>query len=269
MKTRNALGLTAALSVLSALAAGVGYDDTPQIPGQKWKVHDKTRPNPPIVTPAATFSHNAPAPSDATVLFNGTDLSAWKSAGKTEAPKWKVENGYFEVVKGGGDIETKEQFGDFQLHIEWAAPKEIRGESQGRGNSGIFMHGRHEVQVLDVYNNKTYADGQAGGLYGMWPPLQNAMKPPGEFNSYDIIFEAAKWDTAGNLTRQAAVTVIQNGIVLHHKQNFNGPTGHRNVPANTPYNGRGGIRLQDHGDSVRFRNIWIRPLGEYDRPETH
>lgn len=269
MKTRNALGLTAALSVLSALAAGVGYDNTPQIPGQKWKVHDKTRPNPPIVTPAATFSHNAPAPSDATVLFNGTDLSAWKSAGKSDAPKWKVENGYFEVVKGGGDIETKEQFGDFQLHIEWAAPKEIRGESQGRGNSGIFMHGRHEVQVLDVYNNKTYADGQAGGLYGMWPPLQNAMKPPGEFNSYDIIFEAAKWDTAGNLTRQAAVTVIQNGVVLHHKQNFNGPTGHQNVPVNTPYNSRGGIRLQDHGDSVRFRNIWIRPLGEYDRPETH
>lgn len=266
MKIRTALGLTAVLSVLTALAAGVGYDDTPQIPGQKWKVHDKTRPNPPIVTPSATFSHGAPAPADATVLFDGKDLNAWK--GKDGAAQWKVEGGYFEVVKGMGDIETKEQFGDFQLHIEWAAPKEVKGESQGRGNSGIFMHGRHEVQVLDVYNNKTYSDGQAGGLYGMWPPLCNAMKPPGEFNSYDIIFEAAKWDAAHNLIRQASVTVIQNGVVLHHKQQFNGPTGHRNVPANTPYNSMGGIRLQDHGDAVRFRNIWIRPLGEYDRPES-
>ena len=131
------------------------------------------------------------------------------------------------------------------------------------------IRGGDEVQVLDVYNNKTYADGQAGGLYGMWPPLQNAMKAPGEFNTYDIIFESAQWDTAGNLTRQASVTVIHNGVVLHHKQQFTGPTGHRNVLPNTPYSGMGGIRLQDHGDAVRYRNIWIRPLGEYDRPETH
>ena len=267
MKTRTLAGLAATFSVLTALSSGVGYDDTPQIPGQKWKVHDKTRPNPPVVTPGATFSHGATAPADATVLFDGKDLSAWK--GKDGPADWKVENGYFEVVKGAGDIQTKAQFGDCQLHIEWASPSSPKGDSQDRGNSGIFLHGRHEVQVLDVFNNKTYADGQAGGLYGMWPPLANAMKPPGEFNSYDIIFEAAKWDLAGNLSKQASVTVIHNGVVLHHKQQFTGPTGHRNVLPNTPYNGLGPIRLQDHGNPVRYRNIWIRALGEYDRPETH
>jgi hypothetical protein len=256
-----------ALAAASAFAAGVGYDDTPVIPGQKWKVHDKNRPNPPIVEPGATFSHQAPAPADATVLFDGKDLSKWK--GKDGDAKWKVENGYFEVAKGEGDIQTKESFANFQLHIEWAAPNPPKGDSQGRGNSGIFLHNRYEVQVLDVYNNKTYADGQAGGLYGMWPPLQNAMKKPGEWNTYDIIFEGPQFDAEGKVTKKAAVTILHNGVVLQHKQEYNGPTGHRNVMNYVKYDGTGPIRLQDHGDPVRFRNIWIRPLGEYDRPETH
>ncbi len=253
------------LASLAALATGVGYDDTPQIPGQKWKVHDKNRPNPPTVIPAATFSHNAAAPSDATVLFDGKDLSKWKSG--SDPAKWTVADGVFMVTKGAGDIETREKFGDFQLHIEWSAPTPPKGDSQGRGNSGIFLHGLYEIQVLDVYENKTYADGQAGGIYGQWPPLRNAIKKPGEWNSYDIIFEGPRFDAAGTVTRKASVTVIHNGVVLQHRQEFNGPTGHRNVPKYAAYDSTGPIRLQDHGDPVRYRNIWIRPLGTYDQPE--
>ncbi len=266
---RNAVRLIPlAIATATAFAAGVGYEDTPQIPGQKWKVHDKNRPNPPVVAPGETFSHQAPAPADATVLFDGKDLSKWQGGKDGKAP-WKVENGYFEVVKGTGDIQTKEKFANFQLHFEWSAPNPPKGDSQGRGNSGLFLHGLYEVQVLDVYNNKTYADGQAGGLYGMWPPLQNAMKKPGEWNTYDVIFEGPLFGDDGKVTRKASVTVIHNGVVLHHKQEFNGPSGHRNTPNYFKYDGTGPIRLQDHGDPVRFRNIWIRPLGEYDRPETH
>jgi hypothetical protein len=253
------------LSQLAAVAAGVGYDDTPQIPGQSWKVHDKNRPNPPIVTPGATFSHLAPAPSDAQVLFDGKDLSQWKSGGGPA--KWTVADGNFVVTKGAGDIETKQKFGDFQLHIEWSAPNPPKGDSQGRGNSGIFLHGLYEVQVLDVYQNKTYADGQAGGLYGQWAPLKNAMVKPGEWNAYDIIFEGPRFDAAGAVTRKASVTVLHNGVLLHHRQEFIGPSGHRNVPLYKAYDSTGPIRLQDHGDPVRFRNIWIRPLGQYDQPE--
>jgi Domain of Unknown Function (DUF1080) len=254
------------LATASVFAAGVGYEDTPQIPGQKWKVHDKNRPNPPIVQPGASFSHQAPPPADAIVLFDGKDLSKWKG-GKDGIPSWKVENGYFEVVKGTGDIQTKEKFGNFQLHFEWSAPNPPKGESQGRGNSGLFLHGLYEIQVLDVYNNKTYADGQAGGLYGVWPPLQNAMKKPGDWNTYDLAFEGPLFDGEGKVTRKASVTLIHNGVVLHHKQEFIGPSGHRSVPVYKKYDGTGPIRLQDHGDPVRFRNIWIRPLGVYDRPE--
>jgi len=258
--------LPLAIATATAFAAGVGYDNTPQIPGQKWKVHDKNRPNPPIVEPGESFSHQAPAPADAVVLFDGKDLSKWKGGKDGKAP-WKVENGYFEVVKGTGDIQTQEKFKDFQLHFEWSAPNPPKGESQGRGNSGLFLHGLYEVQVLDVYNNKTYADGQAGGLYGMWPPLHNAMKKPGQWNTYDVIFEGPLFDTEGKVTRKASVTVIHNGVALHHKQEFNGPSGHQNTPKYFKYDGTGPIRLQDHGDPVRFRNIWIRSLGEYDQPE--
>jgi hypothetical protein len=261
MKTPLAL-LGFSLATLALHGAGVGYTDTPKIPGQNWLVHDKARPNPPVVTPGESFSQLAAAPSDATVLFDGKDLSKWAGG-----DKWKVENGYFEIVKDGGQITTKEKFGDFQLHLEWAAPNPPKGESQGRGNSGVFLHGRYEVQVLDAYQNKTYADGQAGALYGMWPPLRNAMKKPGEWNAYDIIFEGPKFDAAGKVTKKANVTVLHNGVVLHHKQEFNGPSGHRNTPEYQAYDGTGPISLQDHGDPVRFRNVWIRPLGVYDQPE--
>jgi Domain of Unknown Function (DUF1080) len=251
-----------ALSASAAFAQGVGYTDTPQIRGQKWLVHDKNRPNPPVVTPGATFSHGAPAPSDATVLFDGSNLDAWVSDAGT-APEWKIENGYAQVG-GKGGIRTKQEFGDYQLHIEWAPPAEVKGESQGRGNSGVFMHGRFEVQVLDSYENKTYADGQAGGIYGQWPPLVNPIKKPGEWNSYDIVFEAPHFDADGKLTKPAYVTVFFNGVCVHNRKEINGPTDHRATNPYKAYSGKGPIALQNHGNPTRYRNIWIRPLGEYN-----
>jgi hypothetical protein len=263
MKRIPLLSLGALLVSTAAFAQGVGYTDTPQIRGQKWKVHDKDRPNPPTVKPAPTFSHGAPAPGDATVLFDGSDFAKWERDGGG-APKWKIEHGYMEVVGKSGGIRTKDQWGDAQLHIEFATPTKPEGESQGRGNSGVFFHGQFEIQVLDSHNNKTYADGQAGALYGQWPPLANAIKGPGEWNSYDIVFEAPKFDADGKLTKPAYATVILNGVVLHNRKELNGPTNHRATDPYKAYSGKGGISLQDHGNPTRFRNIWIRPLGEYN-----
>jgi hypothetical protein len=244
----------------------LGYTNTPVIAGQKWRVHDPDRPRPRLVTPGATFSDQAPAPADATVLFDGKDLSQWQSD-KGGPARWKVAEGYMEVTPKTGQIETKAEFGDFQLHLEFATPAQVKGNSQGRGNSGIFLHGRYELQILDVYENLTYPDGQTGGIYGQYPPLVNPIKPPGTWQTYDIIFEAPRFDTEGRLLKKASVTALLNGVVVQHKQEYLGPTKHREV---TSYDGvtssRGPIALQDHGDLVRFRNIWIRPLGEHDRP---
>lgn len=250
---------------LSAIADGVGFKDTPFLPGNKWRVHDADRPVPREVTPAETFSQGAKPPSDAVVLFDGKDLSQWRrDAGEA---RWKVENGYMEVVKDSGTIRTKDEFGDFQLHLEFASPEKVSGDSQGRGNSGVILHGRYEVQVLDSYHNPTYPDGQTGAMYGQYPPLVNAVKKPGEWQSYDIIFESDRYDGDGKLVKPASVTVILNGVVLHHKQAYLGPVRHKEVAsygkAREP---RGPIVLQDHGNPVRFRNIWIRNLGEYDKP---
>jgi hypothetical protein len=258
--------LTFSVQSLCAADAPVGYKDTPIIPGQSWRVHDPDRPHPKVVTSGATFSHNAAAPSDATVLFDGKDLSKWKNNKGGEAT-WKVENGYMQVAPKAGDISTKEEFGDFQLHLEFATPEKVEGHSQGRGNSGIFLHGIYEMQVLDCYENPTYADGQAGALYGQYPPLVNPIKKPGEWQSYDIIFEAPQFDKEGKLIKKANVTSILNGVVVQHKKEYMGPSKHKEVSS---YDGikssRGPIGLQDHGNPMRFRNIWIRPLGEYDKP---
>jgi hypothetical protein len=260
-------GLTLAISFPTLRAAEpVGYTDTPIIPGTKWHVHDPDRPRPRVITPGETFSHTAPAPSDAVVLFDGKDLSQWQSD-KGNAAEWKVENDYFEVVKGKGSIRTKAEFEDFQLHIEFATPAKVLSNSQGRGNSGVFLLGIYEVQVLDNYDNLTYPDGQCGSLYAQYPPLANACKPPSQWQSYDIIFEAPRWDESGKQIKKACVTVIHNGVVLHHRQEFMGTSGHKEV-ANYDRTkaSRGPISLQDHGNPMRFRNIWIRPLGEYDKP---
>ncbi len=237
----------------------LGYDDTPILPGLPYHVHDPKRPHPPVVTPAA---QPGGAPSDAIVLFDGKDLAWWTVARRP----WKLENGYFEVVPGAGDLATKEKFGDVQLHIEWAAPAEVRGTSQNRENSGIFLQGRYEVQVLDSYQNPTYADGQAGALYGQWPPLVNATRKPGEWQAYDIFFEAPKFEN-GKLVKPAYATVILNGVLLHNHKELMGPTLHRQLAHYAPQPEEDSLVLQDHQQPVRYRNIWIRRLAPYDQPE--
>jgi hypothetical protein len=230
----------------------VGYKDTPLLPGGRWHVHDGDRPPPPVVTAEGC----GVAPSDAIVLFDGHDLSAWKSGDKPAA--WKVENGYAEV-NGSGNIETRAAFGDCQLHIEWAEPEKVEGESQGRGNSGVFLMGAYEVQVLDSFDNRTYADGQCGALYGQEPPLVNVCKKSGEWQSYDILFRAPRFE-GQKLIAPALVTVLQNGVVLHHASEFLGATAHRALAKYTPHPAQAPLALQDHGNPVRYRNIWIRKL---------
>jgi hypothetical protein len=241
-----------------ASAASLGYTNTPMLPGGKWHVHDPNRPMAPVVTPGTNFSLGAPAPADAVVLFDGKDLSQW--FGDRGPATWKVENGYMETVRGSRDIHTTNEFGSFQLHIEFATPTMAIGNSQGRGNSGVFLHGRFEIQVLDNNDNRTYADGACGAVYGQFPPLANACKKPGEWQSYDIVFEAPQWDENKQLVKPAFVTIIQNGILVQNHQEILGNTGHQVLGKYSPYSGRGVIGLQDHANPVRYRNIWIRPL---------
>jgi hypothetical protein len=230
----------------------VGYSDTPMLPGQKWRVHDIDRPMPAVVTPGVG---SAP-PNDAVVLFDGRDLSQWKSGDKPAA--WKVEGGYAEV-NGTGNIETRERFGDCQLHLEWASPANAESNSQGRGNSGVFLMGRYEIQVLDSFENRTYSDGSAASLYGQFPPLVNACRPPGEWQSYDILFRAPRFE-GERLVSPGMVTVLHNGVVVHHAQEFLGGTRHREVATYASHPPTGPIALQDHGNPVRYRNIWVRKL---------
>ncbi|MBL8209279.1 MAG: DUF1080 domain-containing protein [Bryobacterales bacterium] len=242
----------------------VGYRDTPVLPGQKWKVHDIDRPRPRQVTPGAT--PGAP-PSDAIVLFGGKDLSQWENVrkGETSPAAWTIGNGYFEVKGGTGDLVTKQKFGDVQLHIEWSAPTKITAESQLRGNSGVLLMQRYEVQVLDCWNNLTYADGQAASIYGQYPPLKNACRPPGEWNVYDIVFEAPKFE-GSKVVKQANATVFHNGVLMHNRKEWIGRMAHRVVGTYAPHGAEEPLALQDHGDPVRFRNIWIRRLQDYDQP---
>jgi len=247
------------------MAQGIGYDDTPILPGTPWRVHDGNRPQPRVVTPGEPCCDGIlmGPPSDAVVLFDGTDLSKWRSK-KTGGPaEWKVENGYMEVVPGTGYIQTIEEFGDCQLHLEFACPAEVKGEGQGRGNSGVFLMGRYEVQVLDCYNNLTYPDGTTGAIYGQCPPLVNACRPPGQWQTYDIIWEGPRFE-GDKLTKPAYITVLLNGIVLHHRKQLRGVTSHKVLTDYTPHPPVGPLELQDHGDLVRYRNIWYRPLTDYD-----
>lgn len=248
-----------------------GFTDTPLLPGLPYHVHDPFRPHPKVVRPGALPGQ---PPSDAIVLFDGKDLSKWTAArlGKAAytlsanpAP-WKVANGYFEVVPGSGDIATREKFGDVQLHLEWMEPPGVTGASQSRGNSGVFLMGLFEIQVLDSYLSPTYADGQAGAMYGQWPPLVNAARKPGEWQSYDIVFEAPTF-ADGKRTRSASMTVFLNGVLLHNHKEEMGPTIYRQVPRYEPGPSEGPIILQDHRNAVRFRNIWVRRVGKYDEPE--
>lgn len=231
--------------------------------------HDRTRPLPPVVQPGlpGTPERAGTPPSDAIVLFNGTDLSAWVTMDGNPA-RWLVTNGYFECVKGGGDIRTFQNFGDCQLHLEWATPAVVQGSGQGRGNSGVlFGLGRYEVQVLDSYENATYADGSAGAIYGQYPPLVNACRPPGQWQTYDIIYFAPRFEADGRLRSPARMTVLHNGVLIHHNAELTGPTGWLERAPYVPHPEKLPIVLQDHGNPVRFRNIWVRELGRPGKPE--
>jgi len=257
---------TAAAVVVVAQHADLGFKDTPMLPGDKWHVHDPDRPHPRVVTPGAVFGA---APSDATILFDGKDLSKWMQRGKDGklvTPTWHVRDGYFEVDPTHGDLVTRESFGDCQLHIEWASPAKVEHSSQARGNSGVILMSRYEVQVLDSYNNPTYADGQAGAIYGQYPPLVNATRPPGEWQAYDIVFEAPKFEN-GKVVKPVYETVFLNGVLLHNHQAALGPMVYRQLAHYTPHEEKAPLLLQDHNTPVRFRNIWIRGIGNYDEPE--
>jgi hypothetical protein len=260
-------GCAAAL-LAGTLGAGTGEAQRPDLEAQRavveaWPVHSMERPVPPVVDPGPAVGP-VPPPSDAVVLFDGADLSQWRATGGGPAG-WRVEGGYMQVVPGAGSIRTAGEFGDVQLHIEWAAPSPASGEGQGRGNSGVmFGDGRYEVQVLDSYRNRTYADGQAAALYGQYPPLVNATRPPGEWQSYDIVFRGPRFDGEGNLLRPARVTVFHNGVLVQDNVTLVGPTTHQARPPYRAHPERLPIRLQDHSDPVRFRNIWLRELPDQE-----
>jgi hypothetical protein len=225
-----------------------------------WPQHSMDRPKPPIVS-TGTLAAPIPAPSDAIVLFDGRDLSRWNSTGvKAGPPPWKVENGYMEVVANTGNIETKQGFGDVQLHVEWMAPTPVEGEGQDRGNSGVFLMKFYELQVLDSYQNTTYADGQAGAVFGQYPPLVNASRPPGQWQTYDIVFRRPRFDANGSLQSPARMTVFHNGVLVQDDVTLTGPTAFQRRPAYSRHADRLPIRLQDHAHPVRYRNIWVRDL---------
>jgi hypothetical protein len=237
-------------------------DKTSQIRDQidRWKIHDPDRPQPPVVNPGPDCPF-VPPPSDAVVLFDGEDLSQWEDT-KGQSARWKVVNGCMEVVKKTGDIRTKQNYGGCQLHIEWAAPAEVEGESQDRGNSGVFLMTLYEIQVLDCYQNKTYPDGMTASVYGQYPPLVNACRPPGEWQTYDIIFHRPRFSAEGALSRPATLTVLHNGILVQDNVELTGPTEHKKRPPYKVHPDKLPLLLQDHGNPVRYRNIWIRELSE-------
>lgn len=220
-------------------------------------------PEPPIVTPGATA---ADPPSDAIVLFDGKDLSQWN-----EGDAWKIEDGYATVQKKS--ISTKQAFGDCQLHIEFATPSEVKGSGQGRGNSGVYLMGKYEVQVLDSYDNTTYFDGQCGSIYKQQPPTVNACRKPGEWQTYDIIFEAPRFADDGELIKPAYVTVLHNGVLIHNHFELAGGTSYVAPPSYSKHAEKLPISLQHHGNPTRYRNIWIREnisplIGEKPAAET-
>jgi hypothetical protein len=273
---RSGLGL-AMLALTFTLNPGIaapaaerieGFRDTPIVPGTNWHLHDPDRPQPPVVTPGATFSQGAPAPSDAEVLFDGKDLSKWQSARGQDAA-WVVKDGHMETA-GRQGIRTRGKWADFQLHLEFASPVPATGTGQSRGNSGVLINGMYEVQILDSYESKTYPDGQSAAIYGQSPPLVNASKPPGEWQTYDILFESPRWNDAGELVKKATITVLHNGVVVQNRYELTGITGGitREVPWKTPskygapHPPEVFLELQYHNNPARFRNIWIRPMGE-------
>ena len=260
MKTKRALALSILAGTLPQLtiAQEAFYGDPPD-ETHPWAVHDHNRPQPPRVEPGVGQDG---VPSDAIVLFSGSDLEKnWLATKDPKGPaRWDVVDGKILQCKPGtGDIITKEHFGDCQLHIEWAAPKEVKGNSQGRGNSGVFFMGRTEVQVLDNFNNPTYADGFAGSVYGVNPPMANALRAPGQFNVYDIVFRRPIFKD-GKEVDPGRLTVFCNGVLVQDATPLEGGGGHRRRSTPRAFPETGPLKLQDHGNTTQFRNIWIRPL---------
>ena len=255
-RTMTIILATTAIGLLGLAAAAQNTRRSADL--QKWSIHDETRPVPPAVDPGPA-GPPAPVPSDAIVLFGGNDLSEWTNT-KGAPAAWQVRDGYMEVVKGTGGIRTKRVFADCQLHVEWASPSPAKGEGQDRGNSGVFLMDTYEVQVLDSYESKTYADGMAGALYGQFPPLVNASRRPGEWQTYDIVFRAPRFDQSGKVVSPARLTVIHNGVLVQDNEELTGPTAHKARPPYKAHADKLPISLQDHAHPVRFRNIWIREL---------
>ncbi len=249
------LAMWIVLAATGAVArAGIkGYPDDPKLPGVPYVVHDPARPQPPVVGTAGAVS--VKPPSDAIVLFDGTSLEAW-------TPGWVIRDGVMVATKN--DIQTKQAFGAIQMHFEWRVPAGRKVDGQTGGNSGVFLMGLYEVQVLQSNHNMTYPDGQAGALYGQLPPLVNATAPQGEWQSYDLAFEPPVYED-GKVTRPAKLTLFHNGVILQNGESYLGPTEHRKLttyPATHP--AAAPLRLQFHGDPVEYRNMWVRPLGKRD-----
>jgi len=255
---RSFLVALLALSVSPVAFAQDGYTDTPFLPGNKWRVHDKFRPRPPVVAPRPYDGIPVPPPADALVLFDGKNTDQWTQP-------WKIEDGAMVVTPKTGSNSTKQAFGSFQLHLEFATPNPAKGAGQGRGNSGVIIAERYEIQVLDSYEAETYADGQCAAVYGQYPPLVNASRKPGEWQTYDIFFTAPKFAPDGKLESPAYVTVIHNGILVHNHREILWPVAHKNTNQYKAH-GPAPIQLQDHGNPVRYRNIWIRPQDEPKTP---
>jgi hypothetical protein len=232
----------------------VGYKDTPVQPWSGFHVHDPDRPAPPVVTPPKSTDADAvpTAPSDAIVLFNGEGLDAWKPN------RWKVEEGC--MIATEGPMATKEEFGDCQLHVEWLVPVEPAESMWNRGNNGLFLLGAIEVQIFDSHGTKIYPDGQAAAIYAQTPPMVNACRPPGQWQTYDIVFTAPRFDDAGNVSAPARITMLHNGVLVHNNQEIYGHTPHVGMASYDGIKPKGPIALGAHHCPVRFRNLWIRPL---------
>jgi hypothetical protein len=241
--------------LIGTLLGPLLYAAQSQQPQADPKLTEVWEPVPRIVTPGAGTG----APSDAIVLFNGKDLSEWQHADGSP-PKWKIGGDAFTVVKSSGNIQTKRAFGDCQLHIEWRTPAKVEGEGQERGNSGVFLQGRYEVQVLDSYNNRTYSNGQAASIYKQHIPMVNASRKPGEWQSYDIFFRAPRMGENGTVLTPAYFTVVHNGVLVQDHVEVKGTTFNSGPPSYQKYNPREPLVLQDHGNPVSYRNIWIREL---------
>lgn len=250
-----------------AVSTGNPFDGAPPDATRPWAIHDRNRPQPTKVDPGAPSTSSQPGkpPSDAIVLFDGTpaSLAQWEMEARDGSPggtaKWTIQDGALTCTPGTGTIRTKEQFGDCQLHVEWAAPTVVKGDSQGRGNSGIFLMGICEVQVLDSYDNPTYADGSANSVYGVSPPMVNVIRPPGEFQVVDIVFRRPIFKD-GKLAEPGRVTVFCNGVVVQEGVPIIGENFNKIGWKPRVYPNAGPLKFQDHGNPVRFRNIWYRPL---------